>query len=214
MKREAICISQLSYHCVRKTHEPYIRKWVKWRIWALFFCCCFQESVGFSRKGLKIFLCSMYTEYMMHTISICKMLSSLTFSLQSCIWLKSLKADQKPVGNGTPQTLNFSLFSEESPLFIPNSCFWWCIFCPNTYYHSIWTPVKSCCSRMWSGSEAQKLINTSFCLTLCATPHKSYFGKSVKEGCWCMIRLQNAQHREGRNRQVETGHPNAVGAAV
>lgn len=29
-----------------------------------------------------------------------------------------------------------------------------------------------------------------------------------------MIHLHNAQHREGRSRQVETGHPNAVGAAV
>lgn len=131
---------------------------------------------------------------MMHTIYICKILSSLTFSLQSCIW-QSLKVDQKTVGNGTPHPLYFLSFSLRSLLFFsPNSWFWWCIFCPNTYYHSIYTPVRSCCSRMWSGSEGHKLMNISFYLTLCATSHKSFLANESRKdvGAWFVYRMLGA----------------------
>lgn len=153
----------------------------------------------------------MHTEYMVHTIYICKILSSLTFSLQSCIWLKSLKVEQRMVGNGTPQPLHFVSFSLRSLLFfLPTLVFDGVYFSPNT--PSIWTPVRSCCSRMWSGSEAHKLMNITFYLLNCRP--KSFFGKSIQEGGWCMIHVHNAQHREGRSGQVETGHPNPVGAAA
>lgn len=92
--------------------------------------------------------------------------------------------------------------------FSPNSCFWWCIFCPNTYYHSIWTPVRSSCSRMWSGSEGHKLMNISLPHFVCHPTHIFLAIESRKEvGAWFV-------YREGRIRQVETGHPNTVGAAV
>lgn len=168
--------------------------------------------MGLSRKGLKIFLCSMHTEYMMHTVYICK-ISSPTFSL--VLHLTEISEDwSKSSGkwNSSAPQLSF-LFSEESPLFSPNSCFWWCIFCPNTYYHSIWTPVRSCCSRMWSGSEGHKLMNISLPHFVCHPTH-IFSGNWIKKGGRSMIRLQNAWQREGRNGQVEAGHPNAVGAVI
>lgn len=39
----------------------------------------------------------MHTGYLVCTIYICKILSAVTFSLVTCIWLKSLKLDQKTV---------------------------------------------------------------------------------------------------------------------
>lgn len=105
-KRETICISQLSYHCVRRKLEPSIRKWAKQRM-SIFFFTCFQESMNFSTKLCKIFLYSMHIEYLVCTIYICKILSTVTFSLQSCIWLKSLKTDQKTAMNGTAQPISF-----------------------------------------------------------------------------------------------------------
>lgn len=146
----------------------------------------------------------MHTEYMMHTIYICKILSSLTFSLQSCIWPKSLKVDQRMMGNGTPQSLHFLSLSLRSLLFfLPTLAFDGVYFCPHTYYHSIWTPVRSCCSRMWSGSEAHKLMNITFYLFNCH-PTQIFFlaNKSRKEVTWfTYIMLSTGKAGAGRWRQ-------------
>lgn len=42
-----------------------------------------------------------------------------------------------------------------------------CNFCTNTLYHSIWTPVGRCCTRMWSGLETHTLMNITFYLFNC-----------------------------------------------
>lgn len=68
---------------------------------------CFQGSMGFTMELLKRFLYGMHTGYLVCTIYICKILSAVTFPLQSCIWLKSLKVDKKTVGNGTAQPISF-----------------------------------------------------------------------------------------------------------
>lgn len=126
-----------------------------------FFVVASRRVWGLVENDLKYFCVVCILICLKNTIYICKILSSLTFSLQSCIWLKSLKVDQKNVGNGTPQPIYFLSFSVRSLLFfLPTLVFDGVFFCPNT--HGIWTPVRSCCSRMWSGSEAHKLMNITF----------------------------------------------------
>lgn len=78
---------------------------------------------------------------------------------------------------------------------------WYCIFCTNSHYHNTWTRVRSCYTRVWSGSEAHRLINaTSWFLNYSSTCTVFW---PVKFVAWFID--HDVQQKEGRSGQMETG---------
>lgn len=149
---------------------------------------------------------------MMHRVYICKILSSPTFSL--ILHLTEISEDwSKSSGKWNSSAPHFHSFSLRSLLLFLQTLVFDGVF-------SVQTPITTVSEHLWGVvapgcGQAQRDTNwwISHYLTLCATPH-IFFGNWIKKGGWSMIRLQNAGQREGRNGQVEAGHPNAVGAAV
>lgn len=134
---------------------------------SVFWFTCFQENMWFSTKLFKIFLYSMNIGHLVCTIYICKTLSSVTFSFQSSIWLKSLKVDQNLWGIELPSVS--SPFSGEHPLSSPTFCCWWYnnwIFSSSTesqgkfiiQIHKSLTFVGDCISHSLLASPGQSMV--------------------------------------------------------
>lgn len=76
-----------------------------------------------------------------------------------------------------------------------------CTFCTKSHYHNIWTLVRSCCTRVWSGSEAHKLIKVMFWFLNCSVT--CMFLWQVKFVAWFID--HNVQQKEDRSGEIETG---------